>query len=165
MTEDSVCKALGFLYGIKYGCDCGPNIFMSGYRADGDWVHLEPPSNGYEADFLYITKSGYLYEIEVKLSIHDFKADLKKTSYHNFPDVKGFSYCVPAELYKFFKDDILDICEEKGAGLIVIATDSDSIRVIKRAKPRKDVKFLTDERYLHYLRLFAKKWVRKREEE
>lgn len=32
-------------------------------------------------------------------------------------------------------------------------------------KIRKDVKPLSDNGYIHYLRLFAKKWVRKREEE
>lgn len=40
-------------------------------------------------------------------------------------------------------------------------------KVFTLAKPkiRKDVKPLTPMRYVHYLRLFAKKWVRKREEE
>jgi len=33
---------------------------------------------GFECDILEITKSGYSYEYEVKISVSDFKADSKK---------------------------------------------------------------------------------------
>lgn len=49
---------------------------------------------------------------------------------------------------------------EKGAGLIV---DGYPITTILKPKVRKEVKPLTDNGYIHYLRLFANKWVRKRE--
>ena len=35
-------------------------------------------SNSWESDYLSLTKSGYLYEGEVKISKSDFKADFKK---------------------------------------------------------------------------------------
>lgn len=57
-----------------------------------------------------------------------------------------------------------DICKRestKGAGLIVMY-ERDFSTLIK-PKIRKDVKPLTPMRYVYYLRLFAKKWVRKRE--
>ena len=36
----------------------------------------------YEADLIAITKSGYAYEYEIKLSLSDFRADLKKREKH-----------------------------------------------------------------------------------
>lgn len=163
-TEDSICLQLRRQYGIIRGLDCGPNIIMTRYQADGIWVKPGDVREAccimeYEADFLYITKSKYLYEVEIKLSINDFRADQKKTLYHNFPDVKGFYYCMPEELYTKHKEEILDVCKGKNAGLII---KSHEFKVMKKAPQRKNVKPLTDSRYLHYLQLFAKKWVRSR---
>ena len=62
----------------------------------------------------------------------------------------------------FEDDEIKATCMKKGAGLIV---DGHPITTILKPKVRKDVKPLSDNGYIHYLRLFAKKWVRKREEE
>lgn len=167
MTEDSLCLKLGSFYGIRRGLDCGPNILMNQYRDENGWVtNFGVKKNGdlcgeYEADFLYITKDKYLYEVEIKISITDFRADLQKTLYHNFPDVRGFYYCVPSELYNAHGDEIKLVCKDKGAGLIVMY-ERDFSTLIK-PKIRKDVKPLSDNGYIHYLRLFAKKWVRRRE--
>lgn len=168
-TEDSLVSRLGRLYGIERGLDCGPNILMSSYRDENGWVtNYGAKENGdlcgeYEADFLYITKGNYLYEVEIKVSISDFRADQKKPLYHNFPDIRGFYYCVPAELYRAYAAEIELVCKDKGAGLIIMH-ERDFSTLIK-PKVRKDVKPLTPMRYVHYLRLFAKKWVRKREGE
>lgn len=159
-TEDSLSSRLGRLYGIERGLDCGPNILMDRYWKIGE--RQDQYSGCYEADFLYIVKSSYLYEVEIKISFADFKADQKKNKYHDHPDVKGFYYFVPQELYSKHKDEIRATCKEKGAGLIV---DGHPITTILKPKVRKEVKPLTDNGYIHYLRLFAKKWVRKREEE
>lgn len=166
-TEDSLVLRLGRLYGIERGLDCAPNITMASYRDENGWVtNYGVKKNGdlcgeYEADFLYITKGKYLYEVEVKISITDFRADLQKPLYHNFPDIKGFYYCVPSELYTAHASEIKTVCKDKGAGLIV---DGFSITTILKPKMRKEVKPLSDNGYIHYLRLFAKKWVRSREE-
>ena len=162
-----MCLILGREYSISRGLDCGPNILMTGYHADGDWV---TPAYGkgkdglyrteYEADFLYITKKNYLYEVEIKVGITDFRADQQKALYHNFPDVKGFYYCVPAELYRTHAAEIELTCKEKGAGLIV--RYEREFNTLLKPKVRKEVKPLTDDRHWHYLRLFAKKWVRSR---
>jgi len=34
----------------------------------------------FESDFISITKAGYMHEVEVKISRHDFKADFEKSS-------------------------------------------------------------------------------------
>lgn len=158
-TEDSLVSRLGRLYGIERGLDCGPNIIMDRYWKIGE--RQDQYSGCYEADFLYIVKSSYLYEVEIKISFADFKADQKKNKYHDHPDVKGFYYFVPQELYSKYEDEIKATCKEKGAGLIV---DGCPIATILKPKIRKEVKPLSDNGYIHYLRLFAKKWVRKREE-
>lgn len=53
----------------------------------------------------------------------------------------------------------MSTCIKKGAGLIV---DRHPITTVLKPKVRKEVKPLTDNGYIHYLRLFAKKWVRER---
>lgn len=161
-TEDSLVSRLGRLYGIERGLDCGPNIIMDRYWKIMDGGEQQDMYSGcYEAAFLYITNSNYLYEVEVKISISDFRADQKKNKYHDHPDVRGFYYFVPQELYSRYKNEIRAMCKEKGAGLIV---DGHSITTVLKPKVRKEVKPLTDNGYIHYLRLFAKKWVRVRRE-
>lgn len=49
----------------------------------------------YEADFVIVSKSGYMTEIEIKRSWEDFKADFKKDHRHNDERVYYFAYCVP----------------------------------------------------------------------
>ena len=99
-TEDSLVSRLGRLYGIERGLDCGPNIIMDRYWKIWDGGERQDQYSGcYEADFLYITNGYYLYEVEIKISIADFRADQKKNKYHDHPDVKGFYYFVPQDLY------------------------------------------------------------------
>lgn len=45
-------------------------------------------SNSWESDYLSLTKSGYLYEGEVKISKSDFKADFKKEKKHLLLETK-----------------------------------------------------------------------------
>lgn len=161
-TEDSLVSRLGWLYGIERGLDCGPNIIMDRYWKIWDGGERKDLYAWYyEADFLYITKGNYLYEVEIKVSIADFRKDQKKAAYHDHPDIKGFYYCIPQELYSKHRDEIKSVCKERGAGLIV---DGYPITTVLKPKVRKDVKPLSDNGYIHYLRLFAKKWVRSRKE-
>lgn len=56
---------------------------------------------GWESDYLAMTKTGYWYEIEIKISKADFKADFKKTEKHEMLSSRigrmpnCFSYCAP----------------------------------------------------------------------
>ena len=160
-TEDSLSSRLGRLYGIERGLDCGPNIIMDQYWKVWDGGERQDLYSGcYEADFLYITRGNYLYEVEIKISIADFRADQKKAKHHDHPDIKGFYYCVPAELYRAHVAEIESVCEDKGAGLIVRYEREFS--TLLKPKKRNGVEPLTPMRYLHYLRIFAKKWVRRR---
>lgn len=60
---------------------------------------------GWESDYLALTKAGYWYEIEVKISRSDFKADFKKEKKHqtlkmenNLSRPNYFNYIVPEDL-------------------------------------------------------------------
>ena len=57
----------------------------------------------YEADFVAMSKSGYLTEIEIKRSFSDFKADFNKRHLHNDKLVYYFYYCVPEKIVEKVK--------------------------------------------------------------
>lgn len=52
----------------------------------------------YEADFIAMSKTGYITEVEIKRSLSDFKADFKKKHLHNDPLVYYFYYCIPEKI-------------------------------------------------------------------
>lgn len=53
----------------------------------------------YEADFVIISKTGYMTEVEIKRSLADFKADFHKSHTHDAEQVYYFYYCVPEKIY------------------------------------------------------------------
>ena len=105
MTECSIQGELGYRYGILRKQIVVPNVLLGPY----------------EADFITITKSHYLIEVEIKISISDFRADFKKKHYHDCPEVNALYYALPIELYKKHKEEVEELCEKVGAGIILIA--------------------------------------------
>lgn len=97
----------------------------------------------WECDYFGMSTSGYSYEIEIKLSITDFKADFKKIDKHKLlrdaniivkldkhlhfkrKMPNKFYYCVPKGLI-----DIKDIPDYAG----LLYTNGYSIEIIKDAK-------------------------------
>lgn len=63
----------------------------------------------YEADFVVLSKSGYLTEVEIKRSWEDFKADFKKLHRHDAEQVYYFYYCVPESIY----DKVIEFLKAK----------------------------------------------------
>lgn len=128
MTEEEMQKKLGrhlFLKNITI-----PNITMHG---DG--------KGEYEADLIYFNlKARVVTEIEIKVSIQDFRADFKKKRYHDHLHVGYLYYAVPQDLYEDHKDEIESLLGD-------------------RAKKRKDVKALNESEVINYLRIGCMKWV------
>ena len=97
MTETEMQLKLGKHFGIQYICI--PNILMTGeYKEEmlSEIKKLEPwqkPSKMYEADLIYITKSKYLTEVEIKVDINDFRNDFNKKSISFFSARKCFILC------------------------------------------------------------------------
>ena len=69
----------------------------------------------HEVDLLVVSHSGYATEIEIKTSLSDLKADLKKAHGHRSNKIKYLYFAVPLEL----RDKALELIPER-AGLLVI---------------------------------------------
>lgn len=112
MTENEMQIIIGKHFGIKNICI--PNVLMIGeYKKEmlPEIKKLEAwqkPSKMYEADIVYITKSNYLVEVEIKVDINDFRNDFKKKIYHSSPLVSSLYYAFPEELYKKYEDELLE---------------------------------------------------------
>lgn len=73
----------------------------------------------YEIDILVLTPKNYAWEIEIKVSLSDLKADLKKRHGHYSEKIKRLYFAVPKEL----QDKALKLIPER-AGLFVIHKSS-----------------------------------------
>lgn len=160
MTEKEMQIMLGKHFGIKNICI--PNILMIGeYRKDilpeiEKLEAWEKPSKMYEADIVYITKSSYLTEVEIKVDINDFRSDFNKKVYHSSPLVSALYYAFPEELYKKYKDEIHD----KTAGIAGIIMVSYDCKVKAKAPKRKNIKALTDTQIKDFMRIGCMKWFK-----
>lgn len=91
LTERKIVKALNSLY-------------FTGTQVNANNIYLYA---NYESDFIRVTNSGYITEFEVKLSVADFKNDLKKKGYHGLSKLEyirqgyaanSFCYVMPKEI-------------------------------------------------------------------
>lgn len=160
MTETEMQLKLGKHFGIKNICI--PNVLMTGeYRKEmlPEIEKLEAwqkPSKMYEADIVYITKSDYLVEVEIKVDINDFRNDFNKKVYHSSPLVSALYYAFPEELYKKYEDEI----REKVNGIAGIITVSYDCKIRVKAPKRKEVSPLTDIEIKDFMRIGCMKWFK-----
>lgn len=84
MTEAEVINRVARMYGVRKYLVV-PNV-------------LNPLDYLYEADMVVINPNRFATEIEVKVSLSDFKADFKKKFQHDHRKITYFSFAVPAEL-------------------------------------------------------------------
>jgi hypothetical protein len=98
----------------------------------------------YEMDLFIIRKSGYGVEVEIKITVADFKNDLKKRHNHSSRYVKDFYYAMPMSVYEKIKDLIFD-----HAGVLIIkkieTTEKIIITEVKKPKSNKNAIKLTME--------------------
>jgi len=111
------------------------------------------PFLNYESDILYVTNSDYLNEIEIKVSLSDIKADLKKKHNHDDPKVRNVFFAIPNELYdkakKFIPIEygilLVDKITHKYTDYLISGY---SVYKVRNPKTRKEVGKLTrDEKY------------------
>ena len=106
-------------------------------------------SKDHECDLLIIKRSGYAFEVEIKVSKADLKADLKKKHSHEDERLKNLYYAMPKNLYEECKD-LIPI----NAGAISINQfDNDFFASIERFAPNKKCRKLTDIEQLKFARL------------
>ena len=104
----------------------------------------------YEADLLVVSKTRYCTEIEVKISISDWKKDFEKRKHKNGlrdKRIKYQYYACPLELAERYHE--LELPE--GWGVIGV-DDSKGIKILKEAQARDATK-LTDKEVLILARL------------
>jgi len=85
----------------------------------------------HECDLLIVTKAGYLYEVEIKVSRGDLKNDMKKQHNHYDSRIKNLYFAIPKKLEK----DIEFIPKEAGI-MLVHKKETDPLLVEKWRLPK-----------------------------
>ena len=139
---------------VKYEDETRP----LGYKSENIVSH--------ECDILSVTKNNYLREVEIKISVSDFKADFKKKHNHE-GNIRQFYYAVPY----YILDDIKNLVPEH-AGILVAERNEapHELWQLKKHKKTNDNKSASpiDEKMLNEIfRIgYLKYWFyRKRHEE
>lgn len=114
----------------------------------------------WEADLLALTRARYLSEIEIKVSLSDWKADPFKSKWRagfkQWDMIKSFWYAAPPKLAERHAE-----IEGLRPGYGVIAVADNDIRVVKSPEPNRSARKLTDAETLQLCRLGAiKAWKR-----
>lgn len=110
---------------------------------------------GHETDFLSINKSGYVTEVEIKISKADFKKDFTKKHHHESGYIKYFYYAVPYYMVDFALENL-----PENAGLLVVspALPVGKILVYKEAIAKKGARKVTDEHIAKIERLMSMRY-------
>lgn len=147
MTEEEVAKFIGAAMSLRRYI-CIPNVTMS-VRGKGT----------YEADLLVIPlHTRYVHEIEIKVSIQDFRADFEKKIYHEHPHVAMLSYAFPEELYREHEEEIAKAIG-KDVGIKVVRKCGD-VYTVKNARRRKGAQQIRHDVLKDYMRIGCMKWCR-----
>ena len=128
-----------------------------GYRSENIVSH--------ECDILSVTKNNYLREIEIKISVSDFKADFKKKHNHE-GNIRQFYYAVP---YYMLEDIKVFVPEHAGILVAEYSEERSEKWKIKRYKKpidNKEAKPIDEQMLNKIFRIgYLKYWFyRKREE-
>ena len=106
----------------------------------------------HEMDMALINKTGFLKEIEIKISKSDFMKDFEKSHHHvdRFHRISQFYYAMPLYLYEKIKELI-----PEDAGIITCNSIGFHVRatILRQATKIKDSRKLTIEEQLNIARL------------
>lgn len=129
----------------------------------------------FESDFMYVTRAGYMHEVEVKISRSDFRADFKKESYkpdrvtglnntfnkhiilpEGLTGLKSFSFAVPKDLITL--DEVPEY-----AGLYYYYrtpnTNRAVLRMVKKAPTLLHPRPITKREIAHIYRSIKYQWL------
>lgn len=115
----------------------------------------------WEADLIAMTSSGYLHEVEIKISIADLKRDPKKAKWrggweHYHRLVKSRWFAMPEKVWQH-KDAVG--CVPDGAGVITVREPrsqwDSGVEVAREAIENKDARALTETEQFQLARLQA----------
>lgn len=110
----------------------------------------------WEADLLVVHKSRYVEEVEIKVSLQDWKADKLKWKFGDgeyrreaWRVIRRFWYACPMSLARRWQE--VGIPDWAG----VIGVTGDSCEVLREAEERRDARKLTDKEAMNICRLAA----------
>ena len=162
MTEREIQLIIGRNIGFKNICI--PNVILTGEYLTEELAGIEKmkpwqrPSKMYEADLIYISPADFVTEIEIKITIEDFRNDFNKRIFHSSPLVSRFYYAFPQELYKQHKAEIN--AAVKGIAGIVTVCSGMQTQFKTVAPKRKNAKKLTFNEKLNFMRIGCMKWFK-----
>jgi hypothetical protein len=109
----------------------------------------------WETDLLILHKNLFLSEVEIKISMSDFRADTEKDKFgkylHRHQEmIRRFFYAAPKKL-------AMKMVSMTDYGVIGIDEDSSRIEILKRATPNKLARKMKDSECITILRLAALK--------
>lgn len=102
----------------------------------------------YEADMLLLTRSGYAWEVEIKVSRADLLRDKKKKHQHDSPKVKRLWFAIPECL----TSSIDDIPERAG---VLVVDGEGYIKPVRQPVPNPDARKLSQSEQFQLARLGA----------
>lgn len=133
MTETEIQKLFAYQYGLLNNNLVLPNITMKGSEG-----------GNYEADLIYINKRRYVSEVEIKISISDFRADFKKKIYHNSDIVRQFYYL---------------LIMESDAGIMTVRNfRGRCVKIRRKATIRRSVEPIKETKLLELMYIGCMKW-------
>ncbi len=110
-----------------------------------------------EVDLLVCSKTMYLTDIEIKLSLNDLRADFKKNKWKIWSgfttDIKYHYYAIPEDLYD--KAKIIIDEHQPNSGIIVVKRNgiNTSCKVVKKAVASKLAKPMKEKNMINLARL------------
>jgi hypothetical protein len=125
-----------------------------------------------EADYVWVSKNRYLTEVEIKVSVNDFKADGEKYKWKKNSSrlsmIKRFYYCVPEAIAgacrTILEESPIDEIREAGLLIATIEKGRPNIQEVKPSRINPAAKKLDDKQidalwrlgYYRYWSLFDK---------
>lgn len=99
-------------------------------------------SEDHECDLLIINKSNYASEVEIKVSVSDFRNDFNKKHGHISEILKFLYYAMPEKVYEVVKSEI-----PYNAGCFVAyeSENGNYLRLVKHPKSKKARKLFLEE--------------------
>ncbi|MDR2199058.1 MAG: hypothetical protein LBR53_06350 [Deltaproteobacteria bacterium] len=111
---------------------------LSHFRFELGWIYFSTEVSEWKADILMIDPSENLVEVEVKVSLADFKADFKKKKHEAYESPRGNEGVMPNKFYfaapKSLEAGALSLMKERPLyGLLTVDESSGAVRTAKRA--------------------------------
>lgn len=144
ITEFDMQKEISFKRALQ-GQICIPNVVLF-------------DKGRTEVDLLIITQNNTLIEVEIKVSIQDFKKDFQKKKFHNHEDISRIYFAFPLTLFEKYKDFILDKLPKEFGIITVKGINQDS--KVQRLAAKRSNTVISEEEKINYMRLCSMKWLK-----